>query len=149
MVKKVKTSEEPSEVNKHALADSSSDSDTPQEAVHLIKKKTLGCNISFRDKKNDVNMIRSEEFPDYAYFIDIKVWSPASLANGDPLEVWRAANFRAKIAVGDPTNQEKVKKIRKYIKDLKKMILCEAALFPGAEGEKISGKRPSYVLKSD
>ena len=58
--------------------------------------------------------------------MDLKIWSPAKRAKGEPLEAWKEAVFRAKLAFGNPLEKQSKENANDFVRSLKKYVVTSA-----------------------
>ena len=115
--------------------DDSNDSDFSLLSGFQAKKnyrKVGGCNVTL-NRRDGIYTWKSERFPSYNYFIDVKIWSPAKSSKGEPLEAWKDATFRAKLAFGNPMVKESKQNADDFVKELKRFITTQADSFERVE----------------
>ena len=97
-----------------------------------VSRRADGCNITL-NRKNGIYTWKSEKFPSFLYFIDLKIWTPAKAAKGEPLEVWKEAMFRAKLAFGNPMDKVCKEDARNFVQTLKRYITTQADTYDRVE----------------
>ena len=105
--------------------DDSNDSDVPLRSGFKSKKvvkRIDGCNITFK-RKDGTYIWKSEKFPNFLYYMDLKIWSPAKRAKGEPLEAWKEAVFRAKLAFGNPLEKQSKENANDFVRSLLKYVV--------------------------
>nr|QVW56849.1 MAG: putative NS2 protein [Tarsiger cyanurus ambidensovirus] len=111
-----------------ASSEDSELSDGPDDAFFSCatsRKPTGPTGSSITCKKDGASFLwEAKGSTSAAKFIDIKIYDdPKALKGVDPMEVWRHANFRAKVMVGSPIQPAKGQRVLLAVKELQNAIL--------------------------
>lgn len=94
------------------------------------------CSISHKQGEKYYTW-KSEARPTYQKLIDIRVYEDLKKLKkeSNPKNIWRHATFRAKLAIGNPSNPKQGKETKALLKNLIQQIVKEAKEFPKVKAE--------------
>lgn len=91
-----------------------------------------GCNISLKHR-GELFSWRATKYPaKWDAYVDFKVYNDLkALQTTEPMQAWRLAAFRGKMAIGNPLDPSSTRRVKAAVKELQEAMLEAAQVFPG------------------